>query len=335
MGTQVSVLCSPTIMKIYVALLMVLTVAVSGKRKGKEDHGTIIRCMAESYWSGKGEDTIKACRECFKGVGNPLSEEGLPKAKECTRQFLPKENEACASLIAELTPNDMEKGGEVIECFDETLEAANYQRCIEESSATEVNEVLTDGAMCVLKSWKFGHDYVKNVTRQARPARGRFQRRRGRGRGKGKKGAFMKMLMVAHCETANDNDESSADCQKCFKTAVKNTRRQSKADMKAAMADCSEKHLAPLYDSCTTMMRSEAADKGETFKCYQRVLLGNLVSQCSEGISEATTDSLDTVMDCGKEQVMEFVKENASPSMLKKLGEMFGEDSSEEEDDED
>ena len=66
-------------------------------------------------------------------------------------------------------------GGEVIECFDETLEAANYQRCIEESSSTEVNDVLTDGAMCVLQSWKFGHDYVKNVTRQAKPARGRFQ----------------------------------------------------------------------------------------------------------------------------------------------------------------
>ena len=147
--------------------------------------------MAESYWSGKGEDTIKACRECFKGVGkNPLSEEGLPKAKQCTEQFLPIENEACASLIAELTPNDMEKGeivfiwalslhfhsgGEVINCFDETLETANYQRCIEESASTEVNDVLTDGAMCVLQSWKFGHDYVKNVTRQSRPAGGRFQ----------------------------------------------------------------------------------------------------------------------------------------------------------------
>jgi len=332
MGTLVGT----TIMKIFVATLLALTVVVSGKRKGKEDHGTIIRCMAESYWSGKGEDTIKACRECFKDVGkNPLSEEGLPKAKECTRQYLPKENEACASLISELTPNDMEKGGEVIECFDETLEAANYQRCIEESTSTEVNEVLTDGAMCVLQSWKFGHDYVKNVTTQARPGRGRFQGRRGRGRGKGQKGAFMKMLMVAHCETANDNDESSAECQKCFKKAVKNKRRQTKADMKAAMADCSEKHLAPLYKKCTDMMRNEASEKGETFQCYQRVLLSNLVSGCSEGISEATTDSLDTVMECGKEEVMEFVKENASPRMLKKLGEMFGEDSSEEEDDED
>ena len=86
--------------------------------------------------------------------------------------------------------------------------------------------------------------------------------------------------------------------------------------MKAAMAECSEKHLAPLYDSCTTMMRSEAADKGETFKCYQRVLLGNLVSECSQGISEATTDSLGTVMDCGKEQVMEFVKENARLKLI-------------------
>ena len=66
-------------------------------------------------------------------------------------------------------------GGEVIECFEETLEAANYQRCIDESSSTEVNDVLTDGAMCVLQSWKFGHDYVKNVTRQTRPASGRFQ----------------------------------------------------------------------------------------------------------------------------------------------------------------
>merc|ERR1712038_2190578 len=182
MGTLVGT----TIMKIFVATLLALTVVTGKRRKGKEDHGTIIRCMAESYWSGKGEDTIKACRECFKDVGkNPLSEEGLPKAKECTKQFLPKENEACASLIAELTPGDMEKGGEVIECFDDTLETANYERCLGESKSTEVNDVLTDGVACVLQSWKYGHEYVKNATRENKPGRGRFQRRRGRGNGKG------------------------------------------------------------------------------------------------------------------------------------------------------
>ena len=87
--------------------------------------------------------------------------------------------------------------------------------------------------------------------------------------------------------------------------------RQDKATIKSKMADCSQQHLSPLYDSCTQMLRSEAGEKGETFKCYQRVLLSSLVSQCSADISEATTDSLDTVMKCGKDLVMEFIKENA------------------------
>ena len=47
--------------------------------------------MAENW--KKGEDEIKACRNCFKAVGNPLSEEGLPKAKACVSEFLPMENE--------------------------------------------------------------------------------------------------------------------------------------------------------------------------------------------------------------------------------------------------
>jgi hypothetical protein len=57
----------------------------------KEDPGTIIRCMAENWQNG--EDQIKACRDCFKAVGNPFSEEGLPKAKACVSQFLKMENE--------------------------------------------------------------------------------------------------------------------------------------------------------------------------------------------------------------------------------------------------
>ena len=64
--------------------------------------------MAENYKDG--EEKIMDCRRCFQDVGNPLSEEGLPKAKECTKQYLPLENEACAGLIAELTPGDAEKG---------------------------------------------------------------------------------------------------------------------------------------------------------------------------------------------------------------------------------
>jgi len=327
-------------MKVCLTILMVGLAAVSGKRqqgKSKEDHGTIIRCMAENYKDG--EEKIMDCRRCFQDVGNPLSEEGLPKAKECTKQYLPLENEACAGLIAELTPGDAEKGGEVIECFDETLETANYERCLGESTSTDVNDILTDGVTCVLESWKYGHEYIKNVTMKTRPGRGRFQRRRGKGNGRkeGKKDVFMKMMMIANCETANpDNLEGSSECQTCFTEAVsRKGGRKNKAAMKTKMADCSEQHLSPLYDTCTKMMRSETANKGQTFQCYQRVLLSSLVSECSKDISEATADSLDTVMDCGKEQIMEFVKENASPKMLKKLEKMFDDGSSEEDEDDD
>jgi len=207
-------------MKVYLTILMVGLAAVSGRRqqrKSKEDHGTIIRCMAENYQEG--EKAILDCRQCWQDVGNPLSEEGLPKAKECTKQYLPLENEACAGLIAELTPGDAEKGGEVIECFDNTLKTANYERCLGESTSTEVNAILSDGVTCVLESWKYGHEYVKNVTMKTRPGRGRFQRRRGKGNGngkkEGKKDAFMKMMMIANCETANPDNAEGFVCLYC------------------------------------------------------------------------------------------------------------------------
>ena len=48
----------------------------------------------------------------------------------------------------------------------------------------------------------------------------------------------------------------------------------------------------------------------EVFECYNKVLVGNLVASCSEGVTEATAETLDTVMECGKEKVGDYVKEN-------------------------
>ena len=49
--------------------------------------------------------------------------------------------------------------------------------------------------------------YHRNYFKHIHSYEPQGRRGRGRGKGKGNKGAFMKMLMVAHCETANDNDE--------------------------------------------------------------------------------------------------------------------------------
>ena len=75
--------------------------------------------MAENFGQ---EDTIQACRDCFKALGGDvMSETNLPVAKECAAQYWPGLTQACADQIAQLTPGDAEAMGEVIECFDEVI----------------------------------------------------------------------------------------------------------------------------------------------------------------------------------------------------------------------
>jgi hypothetical protein len=44
---------------------------------------------------------------------------------------------------------------------------------------------------------------------------------------------------------------------------------------------------------------------------YFLPFFSNLVVKCSEGVTEATSDTLSSVMDCGKEATIDWVKKNA------------------------
>jgi len=127
--------------------------------------------------------------------------------------------------------------------------------------------------------------------------------------------------------------------------AAKPTRRPRargnfKAAMKEAILGCSEEFLKPNYDECTTMMRENAADaegedKKEVFDCYNKVLVGSLVTSCADGITEATTETMNTVMECGKQKIGQFVMANASPKEAEKVWKMMGiEDNDIDDDDE-
>ena len=107
----------------------------------------------------------------------------------------------------------------------------------------------------------------------------------------------------------------------------------SKELVKAAMANCSQQFLAPKYDNCSALMAADndGADKEQVFGCYMRVLVGDIVADCSADVSEATGETLGQVMDCGKDNVIGFVKKNANPKMLEKISKMFGDDDDEEE----
>ena len=46
--------------------------------------------------------------------------------------------------------------------WPQALETRNYERCLNEADASSSDEEkLTDGAMCVMESWKFGMEYIK------------------------------------------------------------------------------------------------------------------------------------------------------------------------------
>jgi hypothetical protein len=291
--------------------------------------------MAENWQNG--ESQIKACRDCFKAVDETI--EGLTKAKECVSEFLKMENEACATEIAALKSfKDEEKGLTVIQCFDATLEAANNERCLKESRSTDVAGKLTDGSMCVMDSWKYGMAYAKNATMGQG---GRGKRPRAGKKGRKMKGQVMKLITKAHCNLASQGDDTkSTECLQCFSAAVKlgkqgkgkGGKKEMSPEMISAMTTCSEQHLNPKYAKCTTMMKDTAADKKETHKCYMRVLVNNLVVKCSEGVTEATSDTLSSVMECGKEATIDWVKNNASAEVAEKIGNFLDEEEDEDED---
>jgi len=178
-------------MKVLLALALTLAVVTvsDARRQGrqrpgrqqkpKEDPGTIIRCMAENFGQ---DDRIQECRDCFKNLeGEFMSAGWITAAKQCAADYWPQLVQECSTEIAAMTAGDMESGGEVVECFDEALETRNYERCLNEADASGSDEEkLTDGAMCVMESWKFGMEYIKNATQPAKQFRPRPGGRRPR-----------------------------------------------------------------------------------------------------------------------------------------------------------
>jgi hypothetical protein len=317
-----------------------------GQRKGKADPGTIIRCMAENWGHSEKPNNaqIRNCTKCFKNIKK--SSDPLAKAKQCTTNFLPTLNEACDTQIAALTNiKDEEKVREIVECFDTTLETRNNQRCLDESKSTNTTEKLTQSTMCVLDSWKFAMAYVKKANRR----KGRKGRKQEKEHAKKGKAVMMELLTKAHCDLANGEGTANTEtCFTCFQD-IKQAREDAKKlgngrkgrkgkmspEILAALTTCSSENLRDRYSHCTAMMGDKTANKKDTHKCFMEVLISNEVSKCtSEDSSDAiTTDVLSSVMDCGKKNILEWVKKN-SPEVAEKI-EAFLDDDDDDEDDED
>merc|ERR1711963_248185 len=343
MGREISALfyLTSTTMKAFIVLSLAATALAlpgrDGRRQGgnkgaqkkdKMDPGNILRCAAENFGNNQ---TIKECLECFSAEMDFSSQGGLDAAKACASQFWPKGVAACGTEISAMAPGNMEALETVVECFDDRLEKENAERCLGEATSTELQGQMTEATMCILDSWKWAMGAVKAV----------------KGKGKAMKKMMMKTLVDAHCDHASNGDATKdAACEKCFAEAVpsksltgkggrggrrggrgKRAAKEKDPAILAAITSCSRTHLSPLYDDCTAIMEA-GTDMKAAHKCYSKILLGNVVSECidEKSVSTADADSLNTVVECGVENVFEWLEEKnpkaakALGSMLKKLG---------------
>jgi len=315
--------------------MMVFTVLLliglaSGRPKNQEevpDVWDIVHCWGENWGQ---EQRISDCRTCFKDVGeNPLSETGLPKAKQCIKDYLPEEFSGCEKEISALTVGNEKAGMEVLTCMDKTFETMGLDFCLDFTKTDDVVDHLTDASMCIMHGHKEAMEYVKNETKSSggKPHKGHD--------GKIKKGKIMRLLMKAHCGLATNGDSAKNQaCKQCFNNAVKSAKSGGKEAMMANILQCSQDHLEDLYNTCTELMA--AGNMEEAHKCYGRVLVRDQVTKCTDDSTVATAQTLKEVMGCTKRATIEWVKKNASKKLADKISNMleadddFDEDFSEE-----
>merc|ERR1719158_439777 len=123
--------------------MMMMIGTTMGQETERHVHPSLVTsCITEQLRSGL--DNVKLCIKCFEAVGDPLSQEGLDKAKNCTDTWLPRAAEECQLELNSTIPQDVESSGDVLACLTDVRFLIAAEECLD-----EVIEKLTDGILCL------------------------------------------------------------------------------------------------------------------------------------------------------------------------------------------
>jgi len=323
-----------------IKVLMLASAVVAMPQGGREEplgerraHPSLINnCIAEN--SKEGLDKVRDCLKCFEETGDPLSEEGLPKAKACTEEFLPRVNTDCAVPLEAMEPDNEELGAEALQCFAAVTQVMAAEECIADKEEADMVESLTDGVICMKEmqskmSAKIHKLFEKEIKKEFEKFKEFMEKKKVTEKEKPimpkedpMRDQMMSLISKRHCEIASGTPEEEASCQECFDSSRPDLSgsQPSKKEYVNSLATCSAKHLSPQYDECTSMMQEMAVDpenkaksmsKG-IFFCYMRVVTKNLVEECSNsiGIQETTAENLLGVMECSSYRVFQWMRKN-------------------------
>merc|ERR1712236_9204 len=283
----------------------------------------ITNCITENHREGL--DKVRECLKCYENSGDPLSEEGLPKAQACTVEFLPRVNQDCSDSLAALEPDNDELGAIALECFAEVNEIIAAEECLAIGSQENMVETLTDGVICLKEmqsnvTFTINQLFEKQIKKDFEKFKKFMEKKKPRIPKKDPmKDQMMSLISKRHCQLASNTAEEESGCLECFEsTKPTESLLPSKSDYVKSLATCSEKHLSPMYDQCTDMMFEMSKDPENNsktlgqgiFMCYMRVVTRNLVEQCSIQMTSASPENLLSVMECGSYTVFEWIQKN-------------------------
>jgi len=290
----------------------------------RKAHPSLINnCITEN--NKEGLNKIRECLNCFENSGDPLSDEGLPKALACTEEFLPRVNQDCADDLTALKPDNEELGAIALECFAEVNEIIAAEECLARGSQENMVETLTDGVICLKQmqtnvTFTINKLFEKQIKEDFEKFKKFMEKKKPRmPKQDPMKEQMMSLISKRHCQLASNTAEEETECLECFES-TKPTESQlpSQSNYVKSLATCSEKHLSPMYDQCTDMMFEMSKDPENNsktlgqgiFMCYMRVVTKNLVEQCSAQMTSATPENLLSVMECGSYSVFEWIQKN-------------------------
>jgi len=318
-------------------VLMVIGTA-TGQESARHVHPSLVTsCITEQLRSGL--DNVKLCIKCFEAVGDPLSQEGLDKAKNCTDTWLPRAADECQLELNSTIPQDVESSADVLACLTDVRFLMAAEECLEDGSDGEdVIEKLTDGILClqenknnltniiqfifqdeIKEEFEQIHKFVEeNPEASANEVEGSFEEQ------------MLALVSQRHCNIASKTAEAEAACNQCFDEAAHPAGRPSPQDHVRTLAQCSSKHLSPVYDSCSGLLTELANndDHGgmigrELFRCFSRVVDKEEVITCSTDLSDELTDvddidpwTLLDVMVCAEEINNQWVLDHVDQTQV-------------------
>ena len=324
--------------------LLLMAVLVSGRpqeksinmknnpsEERKADPSLVINCIAEN--SKEGLEEVRKCLKCFAESGDPLSVEGLTRARSCTEEFLPRANKECEDPLADLEPENEGLAEKAVQCFVGVTQLMAAEECLARETSDDLVETFTDGVSCLKEShqnttFKIHKLFEKQIKQDFEKFKKSIDSKKAE---IPKEDPLLEQLMSLtskrNCEIASNTTEEVKACMECFESSQPTESYQpSKQEFLQSLATCSSEHLSPHFDECTAMMENLAKDPEKNslemgkqiFTCNSRVVTRNLVEQCSRDMTEVTPENLLAVTECGHYTEFKWFKDNIDFPELRK-----------------